>query len=133
MLKFVFFLWPVLGGLAQADETWVPPQAMEDDWSGALSAAMPGHAVGNCWAINSMAAQAVFAQCKWIAPTGQDVGYVTRSLDGERLCGWGERPEALVDDWVLDLRSGTLTYHSKVSPCPQPVRWDEVCMEGNSC
>ena len=113
---------------ATADEGWVPPSRFEADWSAGLAAMMPGHSVTGCGVVNSLTALAVVVQCTWIAPDGRDVGYVTQSLadDGSLLCGWGEMPEALEDNWMLDLASGAVSSLPDPSPCPAPVHWDAV-------
>lgn len=124
----------LLAGSALAEEAWISPREHEPAWNAVLAERMPGLSVSDCGVINSMAAQAVFVQCSWIDPDGYDVGYVTQSLfDGSLLCGWAERPEALIDDWVLDLGSGNLVSSPPSSPCPAPVRWDMVCQSESTC
>lgn len=134
MFKTLLALVILAPTTATADDDWVPPSHFEAEWTAALDAVMPGHSVTGCGVVNSMAAQAVTTQCSWIAPDGRDVGYVTQSLSNDSLlCGWGEQPEALVDDWVLDLHSGNIVFSPQVSPCPAPVRWDIVCQSDSTC
>ena len=123
----------ILSGSAHACEAWVEPKDIAGIWKSAIDKALPGHLIDDCGLVNSMAARAVMVQCMWIDPTGQEVGYATQSLDGRWLCAWGQRPEAVVDDWALNLASGVVSPLPDRCPCPAPVRWESVCQSDASC
>lgn len=124
MFKTLLALMILAPIAATADDDWVPPSHFEAEWSAAIESVLPGYSLRQCGVQNTMAGRAVIVQCAWIGPDGRDIGYITQSLDGSHLCGWGERPEALVDDWVMSLSGRVLEAASWLPTCPSPVRWD---------
>ena len=127
-------VWAILGGVASAEEVWIPPKMLEPGWNVALGAAMPGYAIRDCGVINSFLSGEVITQCTLLGPDKHDVGYVTQAGEGSSvICGWGEPPEALFEDWVLEVVTGVISATTSASTCPAPVRWDIVCASEKSC